>query len=62
MWGAISHKRRFADPYDAGVPYYLYNVPPDHRYDHIHICHEHPANTALRESAAALSAKLIQLT
>ena len=62
VWGAISHKRRFADPYDAGVPYYLYNVPPDHRYDHIHICHEHPANTALRESAAALSAKLIQLT
>ena len=61
VWGAISHKRRFADPYDAGVPYYLYNVPPDHRYDHIHICHEHPANTALYATAAALEAQLVQL-
>ena len=62
IWGALSHKRDFADPYDAGVPYYLYNLPPAHDYDHIHICHEHPANPALRDTAAALGAQLVQLT
>ena len=62
VWGALRHKRDFADPYDAGVPYYLYNLPPDHGYQHIHICHEHPANAALRATAAALGASLIQLT
>ena len=60
-WGAISHKRRFADPYDAGVPYYLYNLATPDAYDHIFICHEHPANAALRETAATLDARLLHL-
>ena len=60
-WGALAHKRPFADPYDEGVPYYLYNVA-DGQYDRILICHEHPANAALRATAAALGARLIHLT
>ena len=59
IWGALSHKRRFADPYDADVPYYLYNLPDKHGYRHIHICHEHPANAALQQTAAELGATLI---
>lgn len=60
LWGAMQHKRPAADPYDEGVPYYLYNVP-DHSYDRIYLCHEHPANRALADSATALGAQLIHL-
>ena len=60
-WGALPHKRSFADPYDAGVPYYLYNLATPDAYDHVFICHEHPANAALRETAATLDARLLHL-
>ena len=59
VWNILQHKRSFADPYDEGVPYYLYNLPPQHTYQHIFICHEHPANSALRATAAELNAQLI---
>ena len=68
VWGALAHKRPFSDPYDEGVPYYLYNLPEPHSYRRIFICHEHPANPALIECAAALltdalalQAELVQL-
>ena len=61
VWGALQHKRRFADPYDADVPYYLYNLADPRAYDHILICHEHPANAALRATAASLGARLLHL-
>ena len=61
VWGALAHKRPFADPYDEGVPYYLYNLPEPHSYRRLFICHEHPANPALIECAAALQAELVQL-
>ena len=60
-WGALSHKRNFADPYDAGVSYYLYNLATPDAYDHVFICHEHPANAALQETAATLDARLLHL-
>ena len=60
-WGALQHRRPFADPYGEGVPYYLYNLPPDHSYSHIYICHEHRANGALVATAAELSAELVCL-
>lgn len=60
VWGGLQHKRTFADPYDEGVPYYLYNVP-DGAYDHIFLCHEHPANAALQHTAAELHATLVPL-
>ena len=61
VWGALQRKRRFADPYDADVPYYLYNLADPRAYGHIFICHEHPANAALRETAATLDARLLHL-
>lgn len=60
VFGAITHKRAFADPYGEGVPYYLYNVE-DGQYDRLFICHEHPANAALMQTAAELGATLIHL-
>ena len=60
-WNILQHKRTFADPYDEGVPYYLYNLPDNHAYQHIFICHEHSANAALRATAAELNAHLVHL-
>ena len=61
VWNVLQHKRTFADPYDEGVPYYLYNLPDNHPYQHIFICHEHPANAALHNTATELNAHLVHL-
>ena len=61
LWGALQHKRMWPDPYNEGVPYYLYNVA-DGQYDRIYLCHEHPASTALQHCAADLGAHLVHLS
>lgn len=61
VWNILQHKQSFADPYDEGINYYLYNLAEPRAYDHIYLCHEHPANAALQAQAKALGASLIQL-
>ncbi|WP_408633836.1 TRSP domain-containing protein [Rappaport israeli] len=61
VWNILQHKRAFADPYDEGIPYYLYNLAAPDCYDRIYICHEHAANSALSACAAELGAQLIRL-
>lgn len=60
VWNILQHKRAFADPYDEGIPYYLYNLAAPDCYDRIYICHEHAANSALSACAAELGAQLIR--
>lgn len=61
QWGAIEAIHTAGDPYDEGVPYFVYNVVRAH-YDHVLICHEQQANAALQHTAAALQAHLISFT
>ncbi|UOO92886.1 phosphoribosyltransferase domain-containing protein [Vitreoscilla stercoraria] len=61
QWGAIETITTAGDPYDEGVPYFVYNVVRSD-YDHILICHEYEASTALQQTAYDLQADLISLT
>ena len=57
-WGAINSIINAADPYEEGVPYFLYNV--DRRnYDYVLVCHEQQANKAMQQMAYSLQAHLI---
>lgn len=61
QWGAIEAVTKAGDPYDEGVPYFVYNVVRSD-YDHVLICHEYDANDALQQTAQDLQAHLISLT
>ncbi|WP_426115726.1 phosphoribosyltransferase domain-containing protein [Massilia sp. PWRC2] len=56
-WGAVATRLAFADNYGEGVANYLYNVRRG-QYQHVLICHETPANAALRQLAQLLDARL----
>lgn len=54
---AVSHVLTFPDNYGEGVANFIYNVVPG-QYDHVFICHETPANTALQQLANAVGGRL----
>lgn len=55
--GAVASAVSFADNYGEGIANFIYNVQPG-QYDHVLLCHETPPNAALRDTAAALEARL----
>lgn len=57
-WGAIGSRLAFADNYGEGIANYLYNVRPG-QYAHVLICHETPADDALRDLARQLGGRLL---
>lgn len=61
LWGAVGHILAVADPYDEGVPNYLYNVRPG-QYARVLVCHETVPNDPLMQLAATLGARLIHFT
>ncbi len=56
-WGDVGHILRCPDNYGEGIANYLYNVAPG-QYEHVFICHETPANSALAHLAGQLNGRL----
>ncbi|GGY04161.1 phosphoribosyltransferase domain-containing protein [Pseudoduganella dura] len=57
-WGAIGSRLAFADNYGEGIANYVYNLLPG-QYAHVFVCHETPANDALRDLAAQVGGRLV---